>query len=104
MTAVTSSRKWDPSRDTRVGTSTLVSRSCARVRTFLILEPRCRAVKVLSQVVTEAYVLGISTRRVDRLVQSMGIEGISKSQVSRLAGDLDELVEEFRPRLLDTGP
>ena len=58
-----------------------------------LLEPRRRAERALTQVVTESYVLGVSTRRVDKLVQSMGIDGISKSAVSRLAEELDELDE-----------
>ena len=47
---------------------------------------------------------GVSTRRVDGLVKSMGLEGMSKSQVSRLAEELDETVESFRNRPLDQGP
>lgn len=54
-------------------------------------------------VVAEAYE-GVSTRRVDTLVQSMGIEGISKFQVSDMANSLDEAVEDFRNRPLDAGP
>jgi transposase-like protein len=56
------------------------------------------------QVVAECYVKGVSTRRVDGLVRTLGIEGISKSQVSELAKSLDETVEAFRNRPLDTGP
>jgi transposase-like protein len=67
------------------------------------LEPRRRAERALMQVVVEAYVRGVSTRRVDGLVKTMGIEGMSKSQVSRLAQELDELVEQFRSRPLE-GP
>ena len=54
------------------------------------LEPRRMAEKALSAVIQEAYVQGISTRSVDDLVQAMGMSGISKSQVSRLCGELDE--------------
>ena len=54
--------------------------------------------------VAQAYVEGVSTRRVDDLVKAMGIEGISKSEVSRLAGELDAKVAEFRERPLDAGP
>lgn len=49
----------------------------------------------------EAYIHGVSTRRVDDLVQSLGMQGISKSQVSRLCQELDEEVERFRHRPLD---
>lgn len=55
-------------------------------------------------VVCQAYVEGVSTRRVDDLVKAMGIEGISRSEVSRMAGELDAKVAEFRNRPLDTGP
>ena len=55
-------------------------------------------------VVAQCYVEGVSTRRVDDVVQSMGIDGISKSQVSELAKSLDEAVAAFRNRPLDAGP
>ena len=54
--------------------------------------------------VAEAYVLGVSTRKVDKLVKSMGLDGISKSRVSEMAKSLDEGVEAFRSRALDAGP
>lgn len=69
-----------------------------------LLEPRRRAERALVAVVAEAYVKGVSTRRVDGLVKSLGIEGISKSQVSEMAKSLDEMVESFRTRPLDQGP
>lgn len=69
-----------------------------------LLEPRKRAERALAQVVVECYVRGVSTRRVDGLVKSMGLSGMSKSQVSALAKDLDHVVEEFRNRPLDQGP
>ena len=56
------------------------------------------------QVVAQAYLAGVSTRRVEGLVRSMGIEGISKSQVSEMARELDEMVEAFRSRPLEAGP
>jgi len=68
-----------------------------------LLEPRRRCEKALSAVVAESYVNGVSTRKVDRLVQAMGIDGISKSQVSEMAKSLDESVEAFRQRPLDSG-
>jgi len=55
-------------------------------------------------VVCQAYVEGVSTRRVDDLVKAMGIEGISKSEVSRMAQELDQKVAEFKDRPLDQGP
>jgi len=55
-------------------------------------------------VIGQAYVEGVSTRRVDDLVKAMGIEGISASQVSRMAAELDAKVREFRERPLDRGP
>jgi transposase-like protein len=93
-------RPWD----TRVGTIEL---QVPRVRdgSFFpsLLEPRRRAEKALVAVVQEAYVQGISTRRVDDLVQALGMQGISKSQVSRLCAELDKEVERFRTRKLE-GP
>jgi transposase-like protein len=69
-----------------------------------LLEPRRRAERALLAVVQEAYVSGVSTRRVDDLVRALGIEGISKSEVSRICGALDAEVEAFRTRpLADTG-
>lgn len=69
-----------------------------------LLDPRRRSERALTAVVAECYVKGVSTRRVDGLVRTLGIEGISKSQVSELAKSLDESVEEFRSRRLDRGP
>ena len=62
-----------------------------------------RAEQALVAVVREAYVQGVSTRKVDELVQALGLDGISKSQVSRLCQALDEEVERFRARPLE-GP
>ncbi len=93
-------RPWD----TRVGTIEL---KVPRVRdgSFFpsLLEPRRRAERALVAVVQEAYLQGVSTRRVDDLVQALGMQGISKSQVSRLCADLDTEVERFRNRKLE-GP
>ena len=90
-------RDWD----TRVGTIEL---RIPRVRDgdFFpsLLEPRRRAEKALAAVVQEAYVQGVSTRRVDALVKALGMDGISKSQVSRLCQTLDGEVERFRQRPL----
>jgi transposase-like protein len=65
------------------------------------LEPRRRAEQALVAVVQEAYVNGVSTRRVDRLVEQLGIAGMSKDQVSRLCRGLDEQVRAFRERPLE---
>ena len=91
-------RRWD----TRVGTIDL---AIPRVRDGnyfpSLLEPRRRAERALLAVVQEAYVLGVSTRRVDDLVQSLGITGIGRSEVSRICAALDAEVETFRKRPLD---
>jgi transposase-like protein len=91
-------REWD----TRVGT---IGLRVPRVRDGsyfpTLLEPRKRAEQALVAVVREAYVQGVSTRKVDGLVQALGLDGISKSQVSRLCAALDEEVERFRGRPLE---
>ncbi|TAK31890.1 MAG: IS256 family transposase [Myxococcaceae bacterium] len=70
-----------------------------------LLERRKRAERALTSVVATCYLLGVSTRRMDKLVQSLGITGLSKSQVSVMAKELDAHVEEFRTRnLTDAGP
>jgi transposase-like protein len=70
-----------------------------------LLERRKRAERALTSVVATCYLLGVSTRRMDKLVQSLGITTLSKSQVSEMAKDLDGHVEEFRTRRLDeAGP
>jgi len=69
-----------------------------------LLERRRRAERALVAVVAECYVKGVSTRRVDGLVRTLGIEGISKSSVSEMAKSLDEEVAAFRARPLDAGP
>ncbi|MGY3079543.1 transposase-like protein [Bradyrhizobium sp. LM6.10] len=65
------------------------------------LEPRRMTEKALTAVVQEAYVQGVSTRSVDDLVQVMGMTGISKSQVSRLCGEIDDKVKAFLARPID---
>jgi len=90
-------RRWD----TRVGTIAL---QVPRVREGsyfpTLLEPRRRAERALVAVVQEAYVHGVSTRRVEELVHALGIVGLSKSEVSRLCATLDAEVERFRTRPL----
>jgi transposase-like protein len=90
-------RRWD----TRVGS---VELAIPRVRDGSyfpsLLEPRRRAERALLAVIQEAYVLGVSTRRVDDLVRTLGIAGISKSEVSRICAALDAEVAAFRGRSL----
>jgi len=94
-------RRWD----TRVGTIDLAIPRLRQGSYFpeWLLEPRRRAERALVQVATECYVRGVSTRRVDGLVRALGLEGMSKSQVSELAKELGTLVEEFRNRPLEHG-
>jgi transposase-like protein len=91
------SRGWD----TRVGSIEL---AIPRLRTGSyfpsFLEPRRRAEQALVAVVQEAYVNGVSTRKVDRLVEQMGLHHLGKDQVSRLCRGLDEQVRIFRERPL----
>lgn len=65
------------------------------------LEPRRMAEKALTAVIQEAYIQGISTRSVDDLVKALGMDGISKSQVSRLCEDIDERVHAFLDRPIE---
>ena len=65
------------------------------------LEPRRRCEQAIVAVVMEAYVNGVSTRKVDRLVEQLGIQGMDKDRVSRLCRELDEHVEQFRTRPLE---
>lgn len=65
-----------------------------------LLEPRRRSEKALLAAVAEAYVLGVSTRRVERLLETLGLSGISKSRVSEICSELDPAVEAFRQRPL----
>jgi putative transposase len=91
-------RAWD----TRVGELEL---AIPRLRTGSyfpsVLEPRRRAEQALVAVVQEAYVNGVSTRKVDRLVAQLGLQGMSKDQVSRLCRGLDTQVRVFRERPLE---
>jgi putative transposase len=93
-------RDWD----TRVGTIELAIPKLRR-GSFMpsILEPRRRAEQALVAVVQEAYVNGVSTRKVDRLVEQLGLHGMSKDHVGRLCRGLDEQVRLFRERPLDGG-
>jgi len=69
-----------------------------------LLERRKRAERALTTVVATCYLLGVSTRRMEKLVETLGITRLSKSQVSVMARELDEQVESFRTRPLDAGP
>jgi len=95
-------RRWD----TRVGTIDLAIPRLRKGSYFpdWLLDPRRRPERALVQVVTECYVRGVSTRRVDGVVKRLGLEGMSKSQVSELAKQLDTMVEGFRNRPLHSGP
>ena len=92
--------------DTRVGTMEL---AIPRLRSGSyfpewLLERRKRAEKAMISVVAISYLLGVSTRRMEKLVEQLGITRLSKSQVSVMAKELDEHVEQFRTRPLDAGP
>ena len=93
--------------DTRVGTVD-VAVPKLRSGTYFpdwLLERRKRAESALITVVADCYLAGVSTRRMDKLVKTLGIHSLSKSQVSRMAADLDEHVDQFRHRPLDeAGP
>ncbi len=93
-------RDWE----TRAGTVELRIPKLRKGSYFpAFLEPRRMSEKALTAVIQEAYVQGVSTRSVDDLVQAMGMSGISKSQVSRLCGEIDEKVQTFLNRPLEGG-
>ncbi|WP_436757024.1 IS256 family transposase [Streptosporangium sp. V21-05] len=96
------SREWD----TRASTVELAIPKLRSGSYFpdWLLERRRRAEQALISVVATSYLLGVSTRRVDKLVEQLGIKHISKSQVSQMAKVLDTQVETFRTRALDAGP
>jgi transposase-like protein len=92
--------------DTRAGTLDVAIPKLRQGAYFpdWLLERRKRAEAALTSVVATCYLLGVSTRRMDKLVESLGITRLSKSQVSVMARDLDEHVASFRSRPLDAGP
>ena len=95
-------REWD----TRAGTVELAIPKL-RQGTYYpewLLERRRRAERALATVVATSYLLGVSTRRVEKLAESLGVTKLSKSQVSVMAAELDEMVTQFRSRPLDAGP
>jgi putative transposase len=91
-------RRWD----TRVGTIELkIPKVSAGAYFPSLLEPRRRAEKALHAVVVEAYVKGVSTRKVDDVVKALGIDGISRSEVSRICKVLDDEVRAFLARPIE---
>jgi transposase-like protein len=95
-------REWD----TRAGTIELAVPKLRQGSYYpeWLLERRRRAERALATVVATSYLLGVSTRRVEKLAESLGVTRLSKSQVSVMASELDELVASFRSRPLDAGP
>ncbi len=95
-------REWD----TRAGTVELAIPKLRQGSYFpdWLLRHRRRAEQALVSVVATSYLLGVSTRRVEKLVEQLGVASLSKSQVSEMARDLDEQVTAFRTRPLDAGP
>jgi putative transposase len=95
-------REWD----TRVGSIELAVPKLREGSYFpdWLLQPRRRAEHAFVSVIADAYLAGVSTRRVEKLVQQLGVERMSRSQVSRLAKSLDGIVEDFRTRPLDGAP
>jgi putative transposase len=95
-------REWD----TRAGTIELAVPKLRQGSYYpeWLLERRRRAERALATVVATSYLLGVSTRRVEKLAGSLGVTKLSKSQVSVMAAELDEMVTQFRSRPLDAGP
>ena len=95
-------RDWD----TRVGSIELAVPKLREGSYFpdWLLQPSRRAEQAFVSVIADAYLAGVSTRRVEKLVQQLGVERMWKSQVSRLAKSLDQIVEDFRTRPLDGAP
>ena len=95
-------REWD----TRVGTVELAVPKLRQGSFFpdWLLTHRRRAEQALVTVVATAYLLGVSTRRVERLAEQLGVKSLSRSQVSEMAAHLDGQVTAFRQRPLDAGP
>src|SRR5664280_837344 len=92
--------------DTRAGTLDVAIPKLRQGTYFpeWLLERRRRAERALTTVVATCYLLGVSTRRMEKLVEALGITRLSKSQVSVVARELDEHVADFRSRPLDAGP
>ena len=96
------SREWD----TRAGTVELAIPKLREGSYYpdWLLEHRRRAEQALVSVVATSYLLGVSTRRVEKLVEQLGVTRLSKSQVSEMAKSLDSQVAAWRGRPLDAGP
>ncbi|MCE7480943.1 MULTISPECIES: IS256 family transposase [Microbacterium] len=93
--------------DTRVGTIDVAVPKLRQGTYFpeWLMERRKRSEAAMITVIADCYLAGVSTRRMDKLVKTLGIHSLSKSQVSRMAADLDENVDQFRHRPLgDAGP
>jgi putative transposase len=95
-------RDWD----TRVGSIELAVPKLRAGSYFpdWLLQPRRRAEQAFVSVIADAYLAGVSTRRVEKLVQQLGVERMSKSQVSPPAKSLDQVVEDFRTHPLEGAP
>src|SRR5213596_3974651 len=95
-------RDWD----TRVGSIELAVPKLREGSYFpdWLLQPRRRAEQAFVSVIADAYLAGVSTRRVEKLVQQLGVERMSRSQISRLGQSLDQIVADFRGRPLDGAP
>src|ERR671934_2455884 len=95
-------REWD----TRAGTVELAIPKLRQGSYFpdWLLQHGRRPGQALVSVVATSYLLGVSTRRVEKLVEQLGVASLSKAQVSEMAAYLDAQVEAFRSRPLDTGP
>jgi len=95
-------REWD----TRAGTVELAIPKLREGSFFpdWLLTHRRRAEQALVTVVATAYLLGVSTRRVERLAEQLGVKSLSRSQVSEMAAHLEAQVTAFRERPLDAGP
>ncbi|WP_328855845.1 IS256 family transposase [Microbispora hainanensis] len=95
-------REWD----TRAGTVELAIPKLRQGSYYpeWLLERQRRAERALASVVATSYLLGVSTRRVERLAEQLGVTKLSKSQVSVMSRELDQMVTEFRNRPLDAGP
>lgn len=92
--------------DTRVGSLDIAIPKLRHGAFFpeWLLERRTRTERALTTVIATCYLKGVSTRRMNDLVASLGIDNLSKSQVSDMAKELDDMVADFRTRPLDSGP
>ena len=90
-------RKWE----TRVGEIKLEIPKLRKGSFYpSLLEPRKRSEKALLAIIQEAYIQGVSTRKVEKLLETLGLTNVNKSKVSRINKELDEIIEQFRNRPL----